>query len=196
MKEFNNKTEREFLKNLFNMRNDISINFGEYLSSCVLKKDRAIRVDTDDANLIFNKREGDGKEFINDVQIIVSLIESLKEDKLIFTHSNTKILQKDKDTQKAKALVYDKELEKNMHATPQNYAQLVLPTTLSGYIKDYIGQFCYIRPELIDYINDNFQTREQIRFGKTLFWTRFAAFIAFTGLILAVIIPFLTRCGS
>ncbi|MDR2549921.1 MAG: hypothetical protein LBD10_06970 [Desulfobulbus sp.] len=195
MKEFYNKKEREFLIRLLNMNNNVSVNLGEYMSSCVLKRDRAARVETEYVTIVFNIKNENEYIIVNDIQIIVSLIESLKNDNLIFIHSNNKILEINiaQRGEKSIILTSDKGFQAKIYANSDNYRHLPLSTTISEYIKDYVGQFCYIRPELIDYIGNNFQTPDQVRFRKTLFWTRLTAFFAFIGLLAAIIIPFATK---
>ncbi|GGH48227.1 hypothetical protein IA57_04355 [Mangrovimonas yunxiaonensis] len=208
MKEFNNKTEREFLKILLRMDEKIEVNLGTFLSKCILNNDRLIQLDNKKISLIFNFKKENELTFIKDLSIIISLIEILKDEKLIFTHINPEILNnrltksatepipkhiKEKGWVGVTALTNDKEIQNKIQKNSTDYGKWELPTTLSSYILEYIDQFCYVRPELTEYINNGFNTPEQIRFQKTLFWTRIATVISFVGLLIAIIIPISTN---
>ncbi len=208
MKEFNNKTEREFLKVLLKMDEKIEVNLGDFLSECILKNDRLIQFDDKKITLIFNFQNENELTFVKDLSIVISLIEILKDEKLIFTHINPQILEnklnksateqipkhiKEKGWVRYTALTNDKEIQNKIQKNSANYGKWELPTTLSSYILEYIDQFCYVRPELTEYINNGFNTSEQIRFRKTLFWTRIATIFSFIGLLIAITIPFLTN---
>jgi len=208
MKEFNNKTEREFLRVLLKMDEKIEVNLGDYLSQCVLNNDRLIQLDNKKIVLFFNIKKETELTFVKDLSAIISLIEILKDEKLIFTHINPEILNNKLNTSKTEptpkqitekggvevlAITNDKYIQEKLLRNLTAYGKWELPTTLSGYILEYIDQFCYVRPELTEYINNNFSTPEQIRFKTTLLWTRIATFFAFLGLLIAITIPFLTK---
>lgn len=208
MKEFNNKKEREFLKVLLKMDEKIEVNLGTFLSECILNNDRLIQLDDKKISLIFNFKKENELTFVKDLSIIISLIEILKDEKLIFTHINPEILNnrlnksatepipkhiKEKGWVGVTALTNDKEIQNKIQRNSKDYGKWELPTTLSSYILEYIDQFCYVRPELTEYINNGFNTSEQIRFKKTLFLTRIATFISFIGLLIAIAIPFSTK---
>lgn len=208
MREFNNKTEQEFLLILNKMDENIEVNLGSYLGECVLKNDRLIQVDNKKISLIFNIKKENELNFIKDLSIIISLIEILKDEKLIFTHINPEILNnklhqsatepipediKNKGWVGVTALTNDDNIQDKIQKNSTNYGKWDLPTTLSNYILEYIDEFCYVRPELTEYINNDFNTPEQLRFRKTLLWTRIATLISFLGLLIAISLPFLTK---
>lgn len=211
MREFNNKTEREFLKILNKMDEKIEVNLGTYLSQCILNNNRLIQLDNKKISLIFNIKNESELTFIKDLSIIISLIELLKDEKLIFTHINPEILNnrlnksatepvpehiKEKGWVGVTALTNDENIQNKIQQNSSDYGKWDLPTTLSNYILEYVDQFCYVRPELTDYINNEFNTTEQLRFKKTLLWTRIATLISFFGLLIAIVIPFLTNTES
>jgi hypothetical protein len=211
MREFNNKTEREFLMILNKMNEKVEINLGSYLAESILSNDRLIQLDNKKISLIFNIKNESELTFIKDLSIIISLIEILKDDKLIFTHINPQILNntlnqsatkpipdniKDKDWVGVTALTNDKNIQNKIQQNSSHYGKWDLPTTLSNYILEYVDQFCYVRPELTEYISNNFNTPEQLRFKKTLLWTQIATLISFIGLLIALILPFLTTVNN
>lgn len=208
MKEFNSEIERNFLKILLKMNKNIELNLGTFLSLCVLENDRIIKLDKGKVTLVLNIKNENERIFMSDLSVIVSLIETLKDEKLIFTHSNPEILNRTlskrgekplSDKMKkdgvnvAAGLTNDKDFQKKVFKNPGHYGEWVLPTTLANYILEYIDTFCYVRPELVEYIENDFKTPEQLRFSKTLFWTQVASVIAFIGLIVAIITPLLTN---
>jgi len=208
MREFNNKTEREFLMILNKMNENIEVNLGTYLSQCILNNDRLIQLDNKKISLIFNIKNENELTFIKDLSTVISLIELLKDEKLIFTHINPEILNnrlnqsatepipdhiKDKGWVGVTAMTNDENIQNKIQQNSSHYGKWDLPTTLSNYILEYVDQFCYIRPELTDYINNEFNTPEQLRFKKTLFWTRIATLISFIGLLIAITLPFLIK---
>jgi hypothetical protein len=186
MREFNNKTEQDFLRQLISIQNHrIDINLGDYLAECILKTDRAIRIDNGEVALIFNRDTCDGETFIKDLAGFVSLIEVLKKNDLIFIHVNPEVLKnRETDLPLDCGLVIagSSFLLKN----DENYEYFKIPTTLSEYVLEYINQFVFIRHELIEYVNNKFCTSEQLRYTKTILWTKIAAVIAFGGLIIAL----------
>lgn len=211
MKEFNNTIERGFLKILNKMDEKIEVNLGDYLSQCILNNDRLIQLDNKKITLVFNFKNENELNFVKDLSIIISLIELLKDEKLIFTHINPEILNnklnktvstptpkhiKEKGWVGVTALTNDKTIQNKIQRNSSDYGMWELPTTLSDYILEYVDQFCYLRPELTDYINNKFNTPEQLRFKKTLLWTRIATLISFIGLLAAISIPFLTETNT
>jgi hypothetical protein len=202
MKEFNNKQEREYLTILNEMSKMIEVNLGSFLAKCVLKEDRIVQIDSKKTNLIFNLKKENATNFVKDLSIIVSLIETLRNEGLIFIHTNPAIRNRYVNTDKENSsiergtkitgLTDDKNLQPKIDANPSTYGKWELPTTLADYLMKYVDEFCYVRPELIDYVNNNFRTSEQARFKTTLGWTQLATLLAFVGLVIAVVIPFLT----
>jgi hypothetical protein len=208
MREFNNKIEREFLEILNEMDKNIEVNLSSYLSQCILKNDRLIQLDDKKVTLIYNIKKESELSFIKDLSIVISLIEVLKDERLIFTHINPEILNstlnkyatqptpdhiKNKGWEGVTGLTNDKNLESKIQQNSSSYGKCVLPTTLSNYIIEYVDQFCYVRPELTEYIKNKFNTPEQLRFKTTLFWTQIATIIAFIGLLIAISLPILTK---
>ena len=198
MTEFKNKTDQVFLKKLSNLSKNIEINLGTFLAECVLNNQRAINLYENRVEFFLNINEDSPEKFVNDVSIIVSLIETLKKENLIFTHANPKIL-KGKITSKSNnpdeylALTNDKNLQEKFLNNPTHYGKWELPTNLSNYILNYIDEFCFVRPELNDYVSNNFISYEEKRFKTTLFWTYIATIIAFLGLLIAIFSPLFTN---
>ncbi|WP_340077388.1 hypothetical protein [Leptobacterium sp. I13] len=196
MKEFNSKIERDFLKILSKIDKKSEVNLATYLSECILKNDRLIDIGNEKISLIFNTKKENVLTFMKDLTIIISLIEILKDEKIIFTHTNPRILKLTTEPTQKQNRINPLTNDKNIQNKIQNstdYGKWELPTTLSGYIFEYINEFCYVRPELTEYINNDFSTPEQIRFKKTLLWTRIATLISFVGLLIAITIPFLAK---
>lgn len=211
MREFNNKIEKEFLKILIKMDEKIEVNLGAYLGRCILNNDRLIQLDNKEISLFFNIKNESELIFTKDLSIVISLIEILKDEKLIFIHINPEILNtklnksatepisdqiKDKELVRVIGLTNDKSIQNKIQQNSSDYGKWDLPTTLSNYILEYVNQFCYVRPELTDYVNNEFNTPEQLRFKKTLFWTRIATLISFIGLLIAITIPFLAKTST
>jgi len=207
MKEFNSETERKYLRILLKMNENIELNLGSFLSFCILENDRIIQLDERKVTLVLNIKNENERIFMNDLSIIVSLIETLKDEKLIFTHNNPEILKRTLSKKSDKPLPYhlkkqgvnvaagltnDKDFQTKIFKNSSHYGKWELPTTLANYILEYVDTFCYVRPELVEYIENDFKTPEQLRFSKTLFYTQIASIIAFVGLIIAIIIPLLT----
>ena len=207
MKEFNSEIERNYLRILLEMNNNIELNLGSFLSLCILQNDRIIQLDKGKVTLVLNIKEENERIFMKDLSIVVSLIETLKDEKLIFTHTNPEILLRtlNKRTEKplpdhlkkqginvAAGLTNDDNFQTKIFKNPSHYGKWELPTTLANYILEYVDTFCYVRPELVEYIENDFNTPEQLRFSQTLFWTRIASIIAFIGLLVAVITPLIT----
>lgn len=197
MKEFNSKVDKKYLQILYGMSEDPELNLGTFLSDCIANNERYIKLNSREVTLLFNPKSDSEKKFTNDLATIISLIELLKKDGLIFVHVNPKILdnalsktQDNNQPVEGRGLTSDKLFQERIRQSPENYRGWILPTTLSGYILKYVNQFCYVRPELIDYIRNGFKTPEQLRFEKTIFWTRVTAFLAFVGLLIALIVPF------
>jgi len=183
------------------------VNLGSFLAKCVLKEDRSVQFDSGKTNLIFNRKKENVTNFVKDLSIIVSLIETLRNEGLIFIHTNPAIRNMYGNNKKgntatgsgtkvAGALTDDKNLQSKIDANPSTYGEWELPTTMADYLIKYVDEFCYVRPELTDYVNNNFLTTEQARFKTILGWTRLATFLAFIGLVIAIIIPFLTDPNS
>jgi hypothetical protein len=198
MTEFKNKTDQDYLKKLSNLSKNTELNLGTFLAECILNDQRAINLYENKVEFFLNINEDSPENFVNDVSIIVSLIETLKKENLIFSHTNPKIL-KDKITSKSNnpdeylALTNDKNLKMKFDNNPTHFAKWELPTTLSSYILNYVDEFCFVRPELSDYINNNFISYEEKRFKTTLFWTYIATGIAFLGLLIALFSPLFTN---
>ncbi len=197
MREFNNPKERAYLELLSEMSKNPELNLGNFVAKCILNKDRAVEIRNDEI-IFFLKFTNDNEHvFINDLSGLTSLIEILKKDKLLFTHSNPRILQnkltdissdhsEPHNGRIALCLTNDDQFKVKILQSPSDYRQWVLPTTLSIYVPEYVNQFCYVRPELIDYIDNRFRTPEQLRFIQTICWTRIAAIISFMGLLIAL----------
>lgn len=174
------------------MNRDSNLNVGEFVAHCILSKDRAIQIGENEINFVLNVNDDSPGEFTKDLAGLISLVEVLKKDELLFIHSNPEILQKRSkevllDHPKSLCLTNDDHIQEKIdNALPGNYRTWTLPTTLAGYIPEYVNQFCYVRPELIEYIDNGFYTPEQLRFKKTLFWTRAAAIVSFIGLLIAL----------
>jgi hypothetical protein len=203
MREFNSNTDREYLEILNEMNKKIEISLDQFLGECILKKERAIKLDNKKVTLLFNMEEDNELSFVKDLSIVISLIEVLRNDKLIFTHINPTTLtralneheNKNKDTPdhtRGAIITQDKEIQSKLDKNSSNYGLWELPTTLSNYILEYVGEFFYVRPELTEYINNKFNTAEQLRFKTTLKWTYVATAIALAGLLIAIILPYLT----
>ena len=188
MKEFNSQIEQRYLKKMVSeLNHDSELNLGTYLSVCILETDRAIRIDNNEVVFIFNKNIYNGKDFMNDLSGLVSFIEVLKKNDLIFVHANPEILRKSEATlPENQGLTKDKLFQEKLNKFPENYGYWKIPTNLSEYVLEYIYQFVFIRPELIEYVNKKFRTPEQIRFRKTILWAWITAFIAFLGLLIAL----------
>ncbi|PKL03350.1 MAG: hypothetical protein CVV55_00335, partial [Synergistetes bacterium HGW-Synergistetes-2] len=75
------------------MDEKIEVNLGDFLSECILKNDRLIQFDDKKITLIFNFQNENELTFVKDLSIVISLIEILKDEKLIFTHINPQILE-------------------------------------------------------------------------------------------------------
>jgi hypothetical protein len=190
MREFTNLTERSYLKSLSKMsKQQPNLNLGDFFSQCILKEDRLIMIHENEVILLFRCGIDAEKEFVKDIAGLISMIEILKEDKLLFLHENPDILQialHKNCGNIVSSLTNDKRMQEKVYQSPANYGQMKLPTTLAKYIPNYVGQFCYVRPELVEYIDNEFCWTEEVRFKKTLFWTRGAAIIAFMGLLIAL----------
>lgn len=211
MREFNNKTEQNFLLILNKMDEKIEVNLGDYLGQCILNNDRFIQLENRKITLIFNIKNENELNFVKDLSIIISLIEILKNEKSIFTHTNPKILNSrlnessveslqqkinSEGSIKANGLTNDSNFQNKIIKNPTNYGRWELPTTLSNYILNYVDEFCYVRPELTEYIKNDFNTAEQLRFKKTLRLTQIATFFSFLGLLIAISLPYLPKIES
>ncbi|WP_405250381.1 hypothetical protein [Dokdonia sp. Asnod3-C12] len=197
MTDFNNKIDQDFLNVLLNLSTNTEVNLGTFVSNCILKEERAINIYENKVELYLNIEKEKLENFINDLSIVVSLIETLKKDNLIFTHNNPEILKqtistKSKNPDIYSALTCDNELEEKYRKNPDVYRKWELPTTLGNYILTYVDEFCYVRPELKEYINNGFISQTKLRFITTLRWTYVAIIIAFLGLLVAIILPFIT----
>ena len=199
MIEFNNTKEKKFLTILLEMSKEIEINLGTFLALCILNKDRIVEIKTGNVNLIFNVKIESELDFVNELCEIISLIETLKDEKLIFVHTNPEILKRTlanknysnpiEGFEKVNALTNDKLINEKIATNSTHYGKWELPTNLSEFLLKYVNEFCFLRPELSEYIINNFRTSEQIRFQKNLLWTQIAAVISFIGLLIAVLIP-------
>lgn len=199
MIEFNNSKEKKYLTILLEMSKQIEVNLGTFLALCILNNDRVVEIKTGNINLIFNIKNESELIFLNELCEIISLIETLKDEKLISVHTNPEILKKTLQNtnfpnltegfEKVNALTNDKLITDKISKNSNDYGKWELPTNLSEFVLKYVNEFCFIRPELSEYINSNFKTTEQIRFQNNLFWTQIAAVISFIGLLIAILIP-------
>lgn len=185
MIEINNEKDRKIIRKIVSIGLNNS-NLLDLLCICLLEN-RAIILDSNKKSIeLITERDKDIDIFAQEVVDFISLIEILKDNGLIFIISNDKM--KDKLDNHAgygsdgKRSVHisscDPNFEERIKSDPLQFAHGQIDSAYY-FIEDYYKSYIVVRSTLRDYVNNDFKTPEQIRFGKQQMITLISVGVAF-----------------
>jgi hypothetical protein len=184
MREFNSKKDRKFLRKLFKVSRNPEINLLNYISDCILYSNRLIKFKGNSVYLVLLDNPKEQESFVLNLMAISSLINILIKEDLIFVHENRGLTQNILNSTNETGISSDDDIYKKINQ--MIFREWEIPTDLSETLISFANKYIYVRPELREYIKNNFKTNEQLRHDQVLFWTRIAAIASIIGLFIAL----------